>query len=73
MSKIPYTATPVSSLFDDSSTMTPETKAHNQTYIDWIVQQVTNLDFPIIQIFLRPLRRSTVSLVEFCATQDIML
>lgn len=73
ISKIPYNATALSSLFGDLPAMIRDTKAHDQTHMDWIVQQMRNLDSPIIQLFLSPLQRPTVILADFRETQDIML
>ena len=73
ISKIPYNAAALNSLFGDLPAMIRDTKAHDQTHMDWIVQQVRNLDSPIVQLFLSPLQRPTVILADFRETQDIML
>ncbi|RGP73143.1 trichothecene efflux pump [Fusarium longipes] len=73
ISNIPYNHPALHSLFGDIPAMIRETKARDQTHMDWIIQQMKNLESPIIQLFLSPLHRPTVILADFRETQDIML
>nr|BAC66094.1 P450 monooxygenase for C-4 hydroxylation of trichothecene [Fusarium sporotrichioides] len=73
ISSIPYNQLALQSLFGDIPAMIEGTKANNQTHMDWIIQQMKNLESPIIQLFLSPLHRPTVILADFRETQDIML
>ncbi|OBS24853.1 hypothetical protein FPOA_05390 [Fusarium poae] len=73
ISDIPYNPLALQSLFGDIPAMIQGTKANNQTHMDWIIQQMKNLESPIIQLFLSPLHRPTVILADFRETQDIML
>jgi hypothetical protein len=73
ISNIPFNPLALHSLFGDIPAMIKETKTKDQTHMDWIIQQMKNLESPIIQLFLSPVHRPTVILADFRETQDIML
>lgn len=60
-------------ILGDIPAMLKATANTDQTYMQWIQQEMSVLDSPIIQMFIRPLSRPVLILADFRETQDILM
>ncbi|KAI9696852.1 MAG: hypothetical protein M1820_008006 [Bogoriella megaspora] len=70
---IPYRRDGARHILGDLPALLKATATKNQTHMQWIQQQLQELNSPIIQIFLRPLSRPVIVVADFRETQDILM
>lgn len=70
---IPYRRRATRSIFGDLPDMLRATANSDKTYMQWIQEQMQEMNSPIVQMFIRPLSRPVLVLADFRESQDILM
>lgn len=70
---IPYRRDATRHIFGDIPAILKTTSNSDLTHVQWIQQQLQELDSPIIQIFLGPFSRPVIVMADFRETQDVLM
>lgn len=70
---IPYRRDAARHIFGDIPAILRTTANSDLTHVQWIQQQLQELNSPIIQIFLGPFSRPVIVVADFRETQDVLM
>ncbi len=69
---IPYNKASAKSIFGDIPALMKNTNETGQVF-DWMVAQCTNLNSPIVQVFVKPFGKPNVIMADFRENQDVLM
>ncbi|PSK38493.1 hypothetical protein B9Z65_6046 [Elsinoe australis] len=70
---IPYRPDAVKKIFGDLPALLEATSKSDKTYMQWIQEQMRELESPIMQVFIRPFSKPVIILGDFRESQDILM
>ncbi|KAF2218977.1 cytochrome P450 [Elsinoe ampelina] len=70
---IPYRSAAVRNIFGDIPDLLDGTSRSGKTYMQWIQEQMRELQTPIMQVFIRPFSKPVIILGDFRESQDILM